>query len=82
MEQTMKVAIASTLAAAILAASSLAFAADNNNGGKDGMKTDAEKTGSINNNDGNTVSIEDREFCLANPGDSKCQNLGGEDNNP
>jgi hypothetical protein len=75
----MKVAIASTFAAALLAVSSLALAADNN-GGKDGMKTDNEKTGSINSNDGDNVSIEDRQFCIANPTDSKCQNLGGEDN--
>lgn len=76
----MKVAT-STLAAALLAVSSIAYAADNNNnGGKDGMKTDDAKTGSINNNNGDNVSIEDREFCLANPADSKCQNLGGEDN--
>jgi hypothetical protein len=75
----MKVAIASTFAAALLAVSSLALAADNN-GGKDGMKTDNEKTGSINSNDGDNVSIEDRQFCIANPTDSKCQNLAGEDN--
>jgi len=78
----MKVAIASTFAAALLAASSLTFAADNNNdGGNDGMKTDKEKTGSIKtNNEGDNVSIEDRQFCIANPADSRCQNLGGEDN--
>lgn len=71
----MKIALA--LAAGLLAASSMSFAADNNggnNGGKDGMK-DNTNTGSIMSNDGNNVSIEDREFCVANPKDSKCQGL-------
>jgi hypothetical protein len=76
----MKIAIASTFAAALLAASSLAFAADNSNN-SDGMKTDNERTGSIKkNNKGDNVPIEDRQFCIDNPADSKCQNLGGEDN--
>jgi hypothetical protein len=80
MEEIMKNVLATTLAAGLMAVSSFAFAADNNNGGKDGMKNDNQTTGSIDNNDGNNVSIEDREFCLSNPGDSKCQKLGGEAN--
>jgi hypothetical protein len=77
----MKTAIATTFAAAMLAASSFAFAADNSGNNNDGNKDmDNKATGSINNNDGNNVSIEDREFCQANPADAKCQNLGGEMN--
>jgi hypothetical protein len=72
----MKTALATTLAAGLMAVSSFAFAADNNNGTKDGMKNDNQTTGSIDSNDGNTVPLEDREFCIANPGDSKCQGLG------
>jgi hypothetical protein len=79
---SMKIAL--TVAAGLLAVSSFAFAADNNggnnNGAKDGMKADQNTTGSVDNNDGNTVPLEGREFCLENPGDSKCQKLGGETN--
>ena len=75
----MKVAIASTFAAAMLAASSLAFSADNNGGKNPNDQTirDQQTTGSINS-EGRTVSPEERELCLANPSDSKCQGLGGE----
>lgn len=75
----MKTVIATTFAAAMLAASSFAFAADNT-GGKDGVKTDVEKTGSITKSSPDTVPLEDREFCIANPSDAKCQKLGGETN--
>lgn len=64
-----------TFAAGLLAISSMAFAADN--GGKnDGKNNDATHTGSIKSDDGNTVPLGDREFCVANPKDSKCQGLG------
>lgn len=73
----MRAAIATTFAAALLAASSMAYAADNNNGdNNDGMKNDPATTGSITNN-GRSVPLEDREFCIANPSDAKCQDLGG-----
>ena len=77
----MKTAIASTFAAAMLAASTLAFAADNNAGKNPNDETnrDEQTTGSINS-EGRTVSPEERELCLANPSDSKCQGLGGETN--
>lgn len=77
----MKAAIASTFAVAMLAASSFAFAADNNNNKNeaDGAPRDEQSTGSINT-EGRTLTPEEREFCLANPGDSKCQGLGGEMN--
>ena len=76
----MKAAIATTFAAALVAASSLAFAADTGAGdNKDGMKNDPSTTGSVTN-DGRGVSPQDREFCLANPDDAKCQGLGGEMN--
>jgi hypothetical protein len=78
MEEDMKVAIASTFAAAMLAASSLGFAAEtNNNNNKSNNQND--KTGSINT-EGRTLTPEEREFCVANPNDSKCQGLGGEIN--
>lgn len=74
----MKVAIASTFAAVMLAASSLTFAAetisDNNKSNKQN-----DVTGSINK-EGRTLTPEEREFCVANPKDSKCQGLGGEIN--
>lgn len=75
----MKVAL--TLAAGMLAASSMAFAADNNGGKNNGKDSalDNSKTNSINS-EGRTISPEEREFCVANPGDSKCQGLGGEMN--
>lgn len=77
----MKTAIASAFAAAILAASSLAFAADNDPGNNPGdeQTRDKQTTGSINS-EGRTVPPEQRDFCLANPSDSKCQGLGGESN--
>jgi len=67
-----------TLAAGLLAASSLAFAADNNggnnNGGKDGMK-DNMATGSIN--DPNRPDMEDAEKCRDHvAGGAPCQEPG------
>jgi len=73
--------IAMTIAAGLLAASSMAFAADNN-GGKnmnDEGTRDAQTTGSVNT-EGRTVSPAFREFCNTNPSDSMCQGLGGEMN--
>ena len=74
----MKTAIASTFAVAMLAASSFAYAADNNNN-KDAGPRDEQTTGSVNT-EGRTLTPEEREFCVANPSDSKCQGLGGEMN--
>jgi hypothetical protein len=54
--------IALTLAAGLLAASSTAFAADNNNGGKnDGGKNDQDKTGSIS--DPSRPDMDDQKAC-------------------
>jgi len=66
-----------TLTAGLLAASSFAFAADNNGGGKnmnDETNRDLQTTGSINS-EGRTLTPQEREFCVANPSDSKCQGL-------
>jgi hypothetical protein len=77
-EESMKVAIASTLAAAMLAASSFAFAAETiSDQNKSNKQNDV--TGSINK-EGRTLTQEEREFCVANPKDSMCQGLGGEIN--
>ena len=73
----MKVALASTIAA-MLAASSTAFAAQTISNNNSSNKQN-ETTGSINK-EGRTLSAEEREFCVANPKDSKCQGLGGEVN--
>lgn len=74
----MKVAIASTFAAAMLAVSSLAFAAETiSDQNKSNNQND--KTGSINK-EGRTLTAEEREFCVGNPNDAKCQGLGGEIN--
>lgn len=80
----MRTVIASTFGAAMLAASSLAFAADNNNTGMNNNNDantprDAQTTGSVNA-EGRTPSPEFREFCNTNPSDSMCQGLGGEMN--
>jgi hypothetical protein len=76
----MRTTIATSFAAGLLAVSSFAFAADNN-AGKDPNDTprDQQTTGSVNT-EGRTLSPEEREFCVANPADSKCQGLGGEMN--
>lgn len=74
----MKIALASTFAAAMLAASSLAFAAETISD-QNQSNNQNDKTGSINK-EGRTLTPEEREFCVANPKDSKCQGLGGEIN--
>lgn len=60
--------LATTFAAAMLAGSSFAFAADNN-GGKSGNNNnsvgDAETTGSVNQNDGDSPSMDEKEACTA-----------------
>lgn len=76
----MRNVIATTFAATMLAASSLAFAADNNaTKSNDDATRDAQTTGSVNS-EGRTVSPQFREFCNTNPSDSMCQGLGGEMN--
>jgi hypothetical protein len=78
MEENMKLAM--TIAAGLLAASSLAFAADNNAGkNENDMQRDQQTTGSVNT-EGRTVSPAFREFCNTNPADSMCQGLGAETN--
>lgn len=54
--------IAATLAVALLSASTLAFAANNNGGGRDGAKNDGDRTGSIERNR-EDFDYEDRERC-------------------
>lgn len=77
----MKVKLATALAAGLLAASSFAYAADDNDGKKDmGTERDQQTTGSINT-EGRTLSPEERERCMtASPQDASCQGLGGEIN--
>jgi hypothetical protein len=66
----------SLLAVAMLAGSSLAFAADNNPGDKNNAGRDEQTTGSINT-EGRTPTPEQREYCLTAPaGDPTCQSLG------
>jgi hypothetical protein len=75
-EFPMKIAIAT--AAALLAASSFAFAADNNggnNGGKDGMKNDQTTTGSIS--DPSRPDMDDAQKCRDHvAGGAPCQEPG------
>ena len=77
----MKFAI--TLAAALLSASSLAFAADNSGGQVEpdgGATRDEQTTGSINT-EGRTVQPIDREKCMGEGMKSTdCQSLGAETN--
>jgi len=77
----MKIKFATTLAAGLLAATSFAYAADNNDGRKDPLnERDQQTTGSINT-EGRTLSPEERERCMtASPQDASCQGLGGEIN--
>ena len=77
----MKTTITATFAAAMLAASSFAFAADNNNSMNNDATgaRDAQTTGSVNT-EGRTVSPQFRDFCNTNPADSMCQGLGGDIN--
>lgn len=66
--------LALTLAAGLLAASSMAYAADNN-GGKDNNKQDQTTTGSIN--DPNRPDMEDAEKCREGTGGgAPCQEPG------
>lgn len=68
----------SILAAAMLAGSSFAFAADNKPDGTSGDATprDEQTTGSINS-EGRTPTPEEREYCMTAPaGDSTCESLG------
>jgi hypothetical protein len=75
MEEIMKAAIATTFAAALVAASSLAFAADTGSGdNKDGMKQDPATTGSVNEN---KAGVEMREDCRDGmSGGAPCQEPG------
>jgi len=72
----MKTALAATFAEAMLAASSVAFAADNN-GGKNDNNMDNDKTGSINNHD--PIDPPDQksiEYCQTAPADdANCRNM-------
>ena len=67
----------SLLAAAMLAGSSFALAADNKAGdNKDNVPRDQQTTGSINS-EGRTPTPEEREYCMTAPaGDATCEGLG------
>ena len=67
--------LALTLAAGLLAASSMAFAADNNGGKNDNNNTDKMTTGSIN--DPNRPDMEDAQKCRDHvAGGAPCQEPG------
>ena len=72
----MRTAIATTFAAAMLAASSMAFAEDmNTNDATNGTMTDQSTTGSVVAPDG---SEDLKTFCNSNPDEAKCNatNMG------
>lgn len=74
----MKTKLASALALAMLAASSLAIAADNKGGdGKGGMKNDGDRTGSITRSTSEPPVTEQMiEDCKAAPADDlNCQKI-------
>lgn len=71
----MKNVLSTTLAAGLLAVSSLAFAADNNNGGKNNENQDQTTTGSVTR-DG-TGDLEDQQKCREGTGGgAPCQEDG------
>ena len=67
----------SMLAAAMLAGSSFAFAADNKDvDNRNDVPRDQQTTGSINS-EGRTPTPEEREYCMTAPaGDATCASLG------
>ena len=73
----MKNLLATTLTAALFAASSFAFAADNNGGNMDNGMMDNDKTGSIETRDPTEPPDQKTiEFCKTAPADdANCQNM-------
>jgi hypothetical protein len=61
--------LASAFAAAMLAGSSFAFAADNDNNNNNNSVGGGDKTGSITRNQGDSPSLDEKEKCINAPAD-------------